>query len=183
MKIPNTVLIDKKEIILLIIASKQGASFYTTEQGKLELLFTCTVPKPHYSDNEGHFKVRSTGNVIRSGSPRELDDSIVMNDFYKVLKQDIKKNIIISDYDSVYVTMPEHLKNSFSKTLPANIRKKVKHEINGNYSNEEPLGVLKKFSQLRKELSLNTTEEIKPEARAILKKSNQARKVIQGKIN
>jgi hypothetical protein len=57
-----------------LIAGKKEANFHEIFDGKINHLSNCKVEKPHYSDNEGHFKVRASGKVIRSGLPRELDD-------------------------------------------------------------------------------------------------------------
>jgi len=180
MKIPNTFKIEKTEHILLLIAGKQEASFHEIFDGKIDYLSTCKVEKPHYSDNEGHFKVRSGGKVIRSGSVRELDDSIVINDFLKKLKDHIKKNINVDDYESVYFTVPSHMENIIVESLSVKLKNKIQHQIDGNFFKHKPLDVLKKFSTLNKKESSSKVPFIKEEARKILKKSRQARKVIKG---
>ena len=83
MQISNTLQIEDNETILLLITGKQEASFHKIFNGKMTTLHSFKVDKPHYSDNEGHFKASSHGNVIRSGSPRELDDDLVITDFLK----------------------------------------------------------------------------------------------------
>ncbi len=180
MKIPNTFQIKNSEPILLLITGKQEASFHKIFSGEMAHIHTFKVDKPHYSDNEGHFKVRSHGKVIRSGSPRELDDEIVINDFLKKLKDYIKKDINSADYKYIYITLPEHLKNITVESLPPRFKNKISHEILGNFFKEKPLDVLKRFSDLNKEEGVSKKLPIKKEARKIINKSKQARKVIKG---
>ena len=170
MKIPNAFKIENTEHILLLVAGKQEASFYEIFDRKINHLSTCKVEKPHYSDNEGHFKVRASGRVIRSGSPRELDDSMVINDFLKKLKDHIKKNISAGDYESVYITVPSHMENIIVESLPVKLKNKIQHQIDGNFFKHEPLDVLKKFSTLNKKEGSSKVPLIKEEARKVIKR-------------
>jgi len=180
MQIPNTFKIKNSEHILLLITGKQEASFHKVFNGEMTTLNSFKVDKPHYSDNEGHFKTRADGRVIRSGSPRELDDDLVIADFLKKLEKYIKTDIDTDDYSQIYLTVPGHLKNIIVDSLPPKITDKIHHEILGNFFNEEPLGVLERFSDLNIEEGSESISFIGKEAKQILKKTKQARKVIKG---
>ena len=119
--------------------------------------------------------------MIRSGSVREISDEEVVMKMIGELKKQIK-DFDAEDYDHVYVFAPGQTKNKVKEALPAEFKKKIEGVIEGNYCSESPLLVLERISKNDNNGNKKVLP-LKPEARKILKKSNQARKVIKGRAD
>ncbi len=161
---------------LIVVAGQQEAQLYRVHDGVLEPLDNIKVPKPHYSDREGHFKVRSQGGVVRSGAPRELQDEDIAFSFLHELKKDLK-SIRAEAYSKVYLFSPSYVKNQLIRAVPIQLKGKIVKIIEGNYYKHHPLTILRKLKKLR-------TYKIMPnkaEAGKILKNAEQARAVIRSK--
>lgn len=96
---------------------------YETSSNTVKQVCEFEVTLPSYSDNEGHFKVRSQGKVMKSGSVREVKDSEIISRFIKKLKQQIKF-FTASKYEAVYLYCPSHTKKLIIEALPVTFQKK-----------------------------------------------------------
>lgn len=178
MKIPQKLSEFKNKKSLLLVSGKQEMVIYKIIDDEIIKESHFKIPNPSYSDNEGHFKVRSQGKVIRSGSVREVDDREIIVKFKNELIKNLKK--IKKDFDQVLISFPAKTKNEILDVLPQPIKEKLVKTIIGNYCSFTPIDILSKFLDKKK----NSKKIIKdPEARKILKKSNLARKVIKGKVD
>ena len=168
MQIPETIHIPKDQTTLLMITSKQEAILHKIDQGELTHITSIKVDKPHYSDNEGHHEARSDGKLMRSGSERELKDETILTDFVHELNDYIEKHLDIDTFSQIYLTVPEHLKNTLPEALPKNVSDKIARTIYGNFTNEETVEVLQRFFN-----EDSDTDEIDPsinkEAKKLLK--------------
>jgi hypothetical protein len=176
MKIPKQLAHFKNIDTLLLVSGKQEMVIYIIAGDEIREEKHFKVENPTYSDNEGHFKVRSNGKVVLSGNVREVDDRQTIVEFKNEFKTNLKK--ITKDFDKVFISAPAKTKNEIVELLPPKIKKKVVEIIVGNYCSVSPLEVLRNFSQEKKKSKKIIKD---PEAKKILRKSNQARKVIKGK--
>lgn len=167
----------KNKKILLLVSSKQNMCIYKTSGNTIKQVSKFEVILPSYSDNEGHFKIRSKGRVMKSGSVREVKDSEIISRFIKKLKQQIKF-FNTSKYESVYLYCPSHIKKLIIESLPVTFQKKILIVLEGNYYHRNPKFLLEKLSSnIKKKKFFHKSAE----AQKILKKSNKARRVIKGK--
>ncbi len=177
MIIPNKLSQFRDKKILLLVSGKQNMRIYETGGDTIKRSGEFRATLPLHTDNEGHFKVRSQGMVMKSGSVREVNNSEIISRFIKELKKQIKF-LKASNYESVYLFCPSHTKKLIRDALPVTFQKKMHPVIEGNYYSETPIFLLGKLvdrKMKKKRLPLKS-----PEARKILKKSNRARKVIKG---
>lgn len=181
MRIPQQLPQFKSEQTLIIVAGKQDAIFYKTENGFLEKIDIFKIPKPHYSDNEGYFIRRGRGVVMSSGAPRELDDRDIIRDFIHELKTRFKK--IIFTPTKIYLFAPGRTKNVIRGALPAYWKKKLVSVVDGNYFYRHPLYFLRKIDEIEIKKKNRIGERLvpEPEAERILEISRQARTVIRGR--
>lgn len=178
MKLPQKLSQFKDKSSLLLVSGKQEMVIYKVIDDEIIEEKHFKIPNPSYSDNEGHFKVRSQGKVIRSGNVREVDDHEIIVKFKNELLKNLKK--INKNFDQVLISVPAKIKNEILDVLPRPIKEKVIKTIIGNYCSFPPIEILSKFLDKKKD----SKKVIKnPEAKKILKKSNQARKVIKGKAD
>lgn len=151
--------------MLLLVSGKQEMLIYTLKDAEIEERKHFRIENPTYSDNEGHFKVRTGGKVMRSGSVRETDDREIIVKF----KNEIASNLdeIKQTFDEVYISAPGKTKNEILEALPIDIKEKVTKTIVGNYCSLSPIEILDLFSEEEED------EIQEAEVRKILKKNNQ----------
>jgi hypothetical protein len=178
MNIPNTIPNFKNLHFLLFVAGKQELFVYEGKEGVIEEINHIKIKKPKYSDNEGHFKVRSEGKTIRSGSVRELDDEVVIGPFIKTSKEEFKK-YKVPGLDAIFLTAPSTTKNRLADVFSIQQKRKLKNVIEGNFCSDSPLQILRKISPSPLPAELPRTSE----AQKIIRKNNTARMVVKGKPN
>ncbi len=175
MKISKSLPQFEEEPSLFLVTGKQDAAFYRAYDGVIEQIGEIKIPKPKYSDHEGHYRMKGMGQVVSSGGWERRDD-FVIKDFLQELKSHLK-NIKPSEYAKLYVFAPSKVKNFIAHVVPAELRKKTAAIIEGNYFKAAPVFLLKKVASI----AASTQRFINLEARRILEQSNQARMVVKGK--
>lgn len=135
--------------MLLLVAGRQDAIIYKLDRGEITKLDGFKIPRPKYSDNEGHFKARSSGVTLRSGGTRELRDEDVIRDFVREVKHRTKKHQKTVDFSELYIFAPDKTKNRIQKAIPVLWRQRTKRIIPGNYYNHRPLELLRKVKASR----------------------------------
>jgi len=176
MIIPKNLSKFKDKNIILFVCGKKNMLVYEAKKNNIKKLIELNVELPKYSDNEGHFKVRSGGKVMRSGSVREVDSQEIILKFAKKIKGEMKSFDFLS-YDLIYLFCPIYSKNYITEALPVKIQKKLNSIIEGNYHTKSPIFLLEKISKLE----IKSKMFLKPEAQKIMQKSKKARRVIKGK--
>jgi len=146
---------------------------YIIKDGEIDVAKHFSIPNPTYSDNEGHFKVRSGGNVMRSGSVRESDDREIIVKFMNEIEENLSE--LTEDFDQLFLSAPTTTKNEILHILSQQHTEKLVKTVDGNYCSSTPIEILELFTD-EEEASEPTTVE----AQKILDKSNQAREVIPG---
>lgn len=185
MIIPQNLSQFKNQHLLLLVAGKQDMHIYEVQNDSVEQAKEFKIPSPRFSDDERRYNSRSGPGHIRSYATREITDDEIIAKFISELKKQIK-DFHPDDFDRVYIFAPSQIKNRISEALPASFKKKVDAVIEGNYCSDGPLVILSKISQAENKdggTARKKSLPLKPEARKILKKSNQARKVIKGKAD
>lgn len=140
MKIPGNFERLKNEESLIIVAGKQAAVIYEIEKGLIERIDAFKIPRPKYSDNEGHF---------RTGASHEFKDEDVIKEFLREFKRRIKK--LDKKYESVYVLAPDKTKNRIPQSLTDELKRKLKKVVNGNFYYRSPVFILEKIENTPKE--------------------------------
>jgi hypothetical protein len=143
MKISNKYGNLRDDHALVIVTGKQDAVLYLMKAGHMEKLDAFKIPKPRFSDNEGHAQMRGRGEMIASGWTRELRDEDIISEFVGELKKRLKS--INSDFDKVYLFVPSQNKNAIKKALPKPIADKIEAEVSGNYYYRSPQYLLDKL--------------------------------------
>jgi hypothetical protein len=175
MKISKSLPQFEKEPSLFVVTGKQDAAFYRAQDGTIEQIGEIKIPKPRYSDNEGHYRMKGMGEAVSSGGWERRDD-FVIKDFLHELKSHLK-SMHANDYAKMYVFAPSKVKNVIADVVPYQLRKKTAAIIEGNYFKSTPQHLLKKVAGI----AASSQRFINPEARRILDRSNQARMVVKGK--
>lgn len=165
----------KDQTLLLLVSGKQSIDVYRLADNTLELIHSLEAEVTSYSDNEGHFKVRSQGKVMRSGAVKENRKEELLSKFIAEIKKEMK-GIKPSGYDGVYLFCPSRLKNSIVDAFPALLVKRITAVIEGNYHLKDPVVFLSKIPKKKKNSGLLQTLE----AKKILDRSKKARKFIKG---
>ncbi len=177
MIIPKKLSKFKNKNVLLFVSSKQNMIIYEVKKNNIKELLDFNVVSLPYSDNEGHFRSRSDGHTMKSGSVREIDNIEIIKKFIKELKKQIK-SLKITNYESIFLFCPSYIKNYIAEALPVKFTKKLDLIIEGNFYSKKPLSILNKLvSETKREKRLPVSKE----ARYLIKKSIKARKVIKGK--
>ncbi len=145
MKIPRNLPQFEADTTLIIVAGRQDAVFYKVARGIIDRLDVFKIPRPHYSDNEGDFRMSGKGVFISSGGVQEPKNEKIIKDFIHELKQRIKK---IKECERIYIFAPSKTKNRIQSALPIVWQKRVVKIIAGNYYYHPPLSILKKISQI-----------------------------------
>lgn len=143
MRIPNQLPQFKREKALILVTGKQDAIFYSAYNGELDRLDAFKIPRPKYSDNEGHYKVRGKGTTLSTGATRELRDEDIIKDFVHELKARIKK--MNESFSKFYLFVPSQNKNVIKKALPKMWLEKLDAEVPGNFYYRSPLELLEKI--------------------------------------
>jgi hypothetical protein len=175
MKISKSLPQFEKEPSLFVVTGKQDAAFYKAYNGTIEQIGEFKIPKPKYSDHEGHYRMKGMGEVVSSGGWERRDD-FVIKDFLLGLKSHLK-GMHANDFSKMYVFAPSKVKNAIASVVPSQLRKKTAAVIEGNFVKSPPDNLLKKIALI----AASSQKFINPEARRILQRSNQARSVIKGR--
>lgn len=172
MRISKTLPQFNKEPSLFVVTGKQDAVFYKAYDGTIEPIGEFRIPKPKYSDREGHY--RTTGDVVSSGG-RERRDDFIIRDFLTELKTHLK-GMHAADYSKMYVFAPSKVKNFIIDAVPPPLRKKTAAVIEGNFYKSTPADIIQKVAPI----AASSQRFINPEAQKILDRSRQARDVVGG---
>ncbi|MHB1316688.1 MAG: hypothetical protein ACYCZW_02415 [Minisyncoccota bacterium] len=182
MQIQKTLPQFENKKALLVVCGRQISDFYTAHKGTIRLHEHFKFITPTYSDKEG-FAVRAgKGEVYGSGWVREKNKHDLIDHFMKEFNKILSKIIKIEKINYLYFFIPHHYQNEILEKIPKTTHKKIIKTFSGNYSKKEPfhlLGIIKKDEI--KDIKEKKVDVIKKEAKLILKKSNQARKVIKGR--
>jgi hypothetical protein len=181
MKIPSQLPQFEDERALLVVATRQTAAIHAAHDGQLQTLARIDVPTPVYSDNEGFFTRSGNGMRMGSGSVRELKKEHIQQEFLKLFKPAITEAVTKTKADAIYLFVPAHRVNETIEAFPYRTKRLLARTVRGNFSHyslPELLARIQERSEVRaKEKARSVTP---PKARAILKKSKKARKVIRG---
>jgi hypothetical protein len=175
MQIPGKLPQFESERALLLVAGKQDAVLYEAREGRVEKLLDIRVPKPHYSDDEGHFKVRVGGKTIRSGSVKEIRDEDIIRDFLHALKEEIRP-LMHQEFTHLFLFAPAKTKNRIREELPHHWQQAIAEVIEGNFYYRNPLYLLERISVVT---VTAPSEPSSKEAKKILEHSQQASEVIR----
>jgi hypothetical protein len=145
MKITNNLPILKKDEALVVVAGQQNAAMYEIRNGYMKRLDAFKIPRPRYSDNEGHFRIRAQGALVRSGSTREYENEEVIKEFLKEFSRRVKN--LTSKFSKIYILAPERTKNKIPTALETAERKKITLVLPGNYYYRKPLEILEKLEE------------------------------------
>ncbi|MBX4198089.1 hypothetical protein KW782_02015 [Candidatus Parcubacteria bacterium] len=173
MKISKALPQFEEEPSLFVVTGKQDAAFYKAYDGTIEQIGEIKIPTPHYSDREGHYRMKAGGAVPSTGGYERRDD-VVIRDFIHELKSHLK-SMHASDYSKMYVFTPSKVKNTIAEAVPGHLRRKTAAVIEGNYFKSSPLELLQKVASITAASQIF----INPEARRILDRSRQARRRIR----
>lgn len=171
MKISKMLPQFERESFLLIVTGKQEAVFYIAKDGVITKVTSFKIKTPKYSDREGFFATRGHGKTFVSGSVYESTKEKVRQIFLKVLKKHVKEIRAQHLIKKSALFCPGYLINDIMEVFPVSFRKSIVFSFRGNYYEEHPFQLLEKIKG----------ESINPpwtkEGRAILQKSERARKV------
>lgn len=131
MKIPKNLQLEDKEV-LLIVSSKQGASFYHLHGEDIELVDSFKMPKPEYTDFEGELSIRGRG----------MTKSIISH-FLRNFREHLSK--LRLSITKIYLFAPAQTKNKIADTLPQESRNKLEKVVSGSFSRFHPLELLEKI--------------------------------------
>ncbi|OHA22077.1 MAG: hypothetical protein A3G52_03005 [Candidatus Taylorbacteria bacterium RIFCSPLOWO2_12_FULL_43_20] len=170
-KVPDQVKISNKlkqftrNPSMIIVVGRQEAVIYHASNGSVSLKDSFKFPTPRYSDNEGHFKTRVGGGVVRSGSARELNDEIMVGNFTRMLKARLESLKVDANFKKVYFFSPDHLRRHFMETMPKPLKDRVVDCISGNFFKFHPIDLVKKIME---NADVKIVKPISKEARKIM---------------
>lgn len=166
---------ERKESLLLV-AGKQELEVYLVSGGIIERLESFELKKPRYSDREAFFIVQGKNVFSRKGSGDLPLKEKIDQDFRYELKETIKR--IKRKYAEVFLFAPAHRVNFVKENLPKSITDKISFSFDGDYYGSHPFDLIKKIKKL---IEGRRVVPQKEESLKILKKSDQARKIIKRK--
>lgn len=133
-----------KESALLIVTGKQGAEFYITEKGQINLQNKFEVKPPRYSDKEGFFGGRGSGSKGgASGSVKEINKIENIKDFLRQLKIELQKNFAKKKTFNVYLYAPQYLMRQVKEVVRSVVGESYMMSFTGNYLKQHPTELLK----------------------------------------
>jgi hypothetical protein len=126
---------------LIIAAGRQDARIYATEGSTMILAESLKAPNHRYSDAEGHFKIRGSVGVVRSGAPREYKRESIDRSFLQELQTYLKR-INPDDFDAVYTFIPSYAKKSILGVFPHPLKEKIVEVAERNFYKAHPRELL-----------------------------------------
>jgi hypothetical protein len=138
------------------------------------------VAAPAYSDNEGFFERRGGGRVPARGSVLEWRNrQRLKQEVLGRFRQDLQEFAQHAPrYDAVYLFAPDYRARAYRRRLPVPWRRELKELFYGNFTDAEPLTLLERIAE--RERRDSPAEPISREAKKLLDKAAQARRVIRG---
>lgn len=133
--------------VLLIISGQLISDFYMVHNGIIKKIKKVQRKQPRYSDREGHFLVRGRGRLYGSGSVYEAKKNVTREKFKKDLARATINTVNKEKIDEIYFFAPKHLLPYFQEELPLRIKKLIKFDFRGNYTNKHPFKLLKKIKK------------------------------------
>lgn len=146
MQIPQKYPQFEDELTLIIVSGKQAGDLHLARDGKLETVGEIRIEKPQYSDREGHFKRRSKGKSLGSGSPVKQRDEKAKQDYLRQLQEGLKELRQEADIASTILLAPSQHKEAVKQKLPTYIRNSITSETTGNFVGEHPKDILDRIA-------------------------------------
>lgn len=131
---------------MVIVAGRQDAEVYRLKEGSMDKIFSFAVPRPHYSDREGHFEARGKESVFHSGSSRELNTGAIVKEFIREFRKKIRS--IHEKFSEVYIFAPNTTKHKLEDALPRAWHDKLSAVIPGNYVGKSPRDIMEKLAKV-----------------------------------
>jgi hypothetical protein len=182
MKIPNKFQFHNPRKSLLIVTGKQTARFYMADEQSINEIGSFSVEKPKYTDREGRFEGRTKNGMYGSGSVYENKKKRILDEFFNKMHDqlDVLKS---SDFENIYMFVPDYLKRQIKDHLPKSLQQKLKYAFVGNYTQEHPVRLVKMISDEEEETRTEKkVEPIKPEAQKIYKRAGKTKGVLRKRI-
>lgn len=178
MKIPKKYSEFIKKETLIILCGRQESKVFSIKDDVIEKVIDFKMKNPEYSDKEGFFQTRTKNiGVIKSGAVYEGMKEKIKNDFFKKLKNELKKVSYKRENNIIHLFSSAHLKNDIKEIATKIFPNKNIFYYNGNFYHQDffdALEVIRKERTPKKEIR-------NKEAKKILEKSKIARKIIKGK--
>lgn len=170
---------DKERAILIVLGRKNGI-FYFAHSGTIKKADQFDVEPKSYSDREGFLLRSGRGEFFGSGiSLKDLREHVRAK-FLSELGESIRHLEKVNSANAIYIFSPQGLIPLILGTIGTKKRNKIiKEVIAGNMTKKHPLDLIKQIEIIRNNRKKNIVNN--KEAEKILKKSNQARKIIKGK--
>jgi hypothetical protein len=148
MKISKDLPQFESERALLVVAGKQEAVFYLVSDGEMEKIREIETHKSHYSDKEGFFAATMNSGDMRSGAVLEPEKWKTINEFNQKLLKELK-NLTAEriKFDSLYMFCPAYMHKIIEKEIPADIKKKLKKVIIGDFCHGNPFDLLSRIKK------------------------------------
>jgi hypothetical protein len=138
----------REEEALVLVAGTRNAIFYKIKGGHINQVESIKVLTPKYSDNEGHFKVRAKGTIIRSGSVREVDNIELGREFLSEINSAMGQ-LSAKSSSQVYVFAPSQIKIALIESLPPKWRSRVTRVVEGNFTHNSPNSIIDKLKEIK----------------------------------
>jgi hypothetical protein len=180
MKIPKELPQINNQNALFVVCGKVTAELYYIHQGNLTNIDGFRVNHPSYSDDEG-FSMRHTksGTLYKSGGIRKDTTETYMDEkFLKTLSEKVGNALKKYAVTEIYLFSPGHTTKKVRESWSHPVQKIVRRSIRGNYTNENPLDLMRKKEKKKKSRPVSNSQ-VSPEARKIYQSFNQSNHMIQ----
>ncbi len=155
---------ENKPVLLLVCGWQSGKIFYALN-GEIVLVQEIDVPDHHYSDREGHFKMRTRG-IVQSGSVYEQKKEHIRKEFLGEYVSSIDNAVKKYNAKELYLFSPPEGMHDLQDVLPPRFRRRVRGRYSGNYIHHKP----DKIVALIKDKKLKPVQLMSEEAKKILDK-------------
>lgn len=131
---------------LFIVCGGQEARIYYAADGAMAELDEFRIPKPSFTDHEGHVERHSRGASVISGGGQEVDSAHRRKEFVHALAQHVHTATAGRPVQLAYLFVPEHLHREVHDALPHDLLPSIAKEIHGNYCDAHPQELVRMVS-------------------------------------
>jgi hypothetical protein len=141
MQIKKGLMQFEKENTLLIVSGDHEAKFYLAAKGQVDLVGGVEVLNPNFEDNEGKSgrgkKGEGSGSTVK-----EVNRPGVRDKFIREFLKKAKEEELIGKVHAIYLFSPVYMHSLLEKSLPAEMRKQLKLNVDGNHLRAHPFKLI-----------------------------------------
>ena len=145
MQIPKEYSQFKDKKALFVVTGVNEAVFYIAADGVMNEVQRIKIEKPHYSDREGHFKIRRGGQTISSGAAYEENKEKLWQDFRKEFQKALGSILDLSLPNTIYLYTPAYMAVRMREEFSPKQQAVIRRVFRGNFFDAHPTKILAKL--------------------------------------